>query len=140
MLKPLHIALLATLMAPLAQADEGHEGRRPELPAAAFEACAGKQAGDKASMNGPEGRSMSGVCRDIKGKLALMPEGGRGGPGGEGRGFGPEAVKACEGKSAGDAASITGPEGRTLSGTCRERDGKLALMPDRKPGGEHKKD
>lgn len=135
MLKPIHLALLATLVAPLAMAAEDKDGARPDgPPPAAFEACAGKQAGDKASMSGPEGRSFSGVCRDVKGKLALTPEGGRGG---EGRGPGPEAFKACEGKSAGDTASITGPEGRSFSGTCRERDGKLALMPDRKPKGEH---
>jgi hypothetical protein len=52
----------------------------------------------------------------------------------------PEALKACEGKSAGDAVQIQTPHGDTITGTCREMpDGWLAAMPqggphDRPPG------
>ena len=31
----------------------------------------------------------------------------------------PEAHKACEGRVAGDAVSITRPDGRTISGSCQ---------------------
>ena len=47
----------------------------------------------------------------------------------------PEALKACEGKSAGDAVQIQTPRGDTITGTCREMpDGRLAAMPQ---GGPH---
>lgn len=146
MLKTLHVALLACLAAPLAMAaDEApkHEGHHMEPPAAAFTACEGKQAGDKGSFTGPDGKAMSGVCHDMKGKLALMPEraGGKGVPDGEGRmGPPPEAFKACEGKSSGDKVTISGPEGKTLSGVCHDMKGKLAAMPEHKSGGHPQKE
>jgi len=43
----------------------------------------------------------------------------------------PEAYKACEGKSAGDASQFVGPGGTTVSGKCEEFNGKLILRPDR---------
>ena len=43
----------------------------------------------------------------------------------------PEAYKACEGKSAGSAAQFVGSRGETVSGVCKEIDGKLILLPDR---------
>ena len=43
----------------------------------------------------------------------------------------PEVYKACEGKSAGSAAQFVDPRGRTVSGICKEVDGKLILQPDR---------
>ena len=56
-------------------------------------------------------------------------------PGGTPPGPPPEAVKACEGKKAGDTASFSGRDGRTLTGTCESRDGVLALRPNRPQGG-----
>lgn len=43
----------------------------------------------------------------------------------------PEAYKACEGKSAGSASEFVDSRGRTVSGICKEVDGKLILRPDR---------
>jgi len=48
----------------------------------------------------------------------------------------PEAVKACEGKKAGDTASFSGRDGRTLTGTCESQNGVLALRPNRPQGGQ----
>jgi len=45
-----------------------------------------------------------------------------------------EAYQACEGKSAGDASQFVNPRGDTVSGICKERDGKLILRPDRPEG------
>jgi hypothetical protein len=49
----------------------------------------------------------------------------------------PEAYCACEGKSAGDTAEFTSPQGDTVTGTCEEdRDGdRLVLRPDNAPEG-----
>ncbi len=50
------------------------------------------------------------------------------------------ALKACEGKSEGDAVSLTGPEGESLDATCAlNREGQLAAKPPRPPkGGERR--
>jgi hypothetical protein len=46
----------------------------------------------------------------------------------------PEAIAACQGLKAGDAASFTGRRGETLAGTCQAGpDGQLALRPERGP-------
>lgn len=142
MLKFQHIALLACLAAPLAMAaerDAGHQegGRHMGPPPGAAEACEGKSAGDKASLSGPDGKTFSGVCREKDGKLVLVPEHGsrEGGERGEheGRRMGPPpgAAKACEGKDEGDEVSLSGPDGKSHSAVCREKDGKLMAMPER---------
>jgi hypothetical protein len=46
----------------------------------------------------------------------------------------PEAFKACEGKTEGSIAQFTGPDGETITGTCRTADGRLVLRPDRPRG------
>jgi hypothetical protein len=46
----------------------------------------------------------------------------------------PEAYKACEGKKVGDASQFVNQRGETVSGICKERDGKLILRPDRLEG------
>lgn len=97
MLKTLQVALLACLVAPMAMAADdtapNHDAHHMESsasdhkggpdgdgrkgpPPEAFKACEGKSAGDKVSMSGPEGKSMSATCHDMKGKLAAMPEHG----------------------------------------------------------------
>ena len=43
----------------------------------------------------------------------------------------PEAYTACQGKSAGDAASFVTPWGETVEGVCVVKDAKLVLRPDR---------
>lgn len=45
-----------------------------------------------------------------------------------------EAIDACVGMNAGDAASFTSPRGDDVTGICEERDGQLILHPDNPPG------
>lgn len=54
----------------------------------------------------------------------------------------PEAFEACAGKSEGDTADLTTPDGETVSGTCQSLEGELVLVledgqrpsqPDREP-------
>ena len=40
----------------------------------------------------------------------------------------PEAVKACEGKMAGDTTSFTGSRGETLTATCKEIEARWLLF------------
>ncbi len=74
----------------------------------------------------------------IVGLISLMPmivsaAGNRG----QGRPQGPppEAIAACEGKSAGDSVTFTGRRGETLEATCQEKDGQLAAVPNNMPEG-----
>ena len=68
----------------------------------------------------------------------LLPSiGSASGKNGQGRPQGPppEAIEACEGKSAGDSVTFTGRQGETLEATCQEKDGQLAAAPDNMPEG-----
>jgi hypothetical protein len=56
-------------------------------------------------------------------------------PGGKPPGPPPEAVQACQGKTAGAQASITGRDGRSFTGVCENVDGVLALRPSHGNGG-----
>ena len=58
---------------------------------------------------------------------------GRGPGNGPGNGPPPEAFTACEGKSEGDSVEIQTPRGDTITGTCQDHDGQLALRPDNGP-------
>ena len=109
-----------------------HRGPPPE----AYQACAGKSAGNTAQFVNPRGDMVSGTCEaDPDGKLVLRPEGG---PRGGHDGPPPEAYSACEGKSAGGAAQFVNPHGDTVSGTCEaDPDGKLVLRPEGGPRGGH---
>jgi len=59
-------------------------------PREAFEACDGKQAGDKATFTTPRGETMTGTCKMIPARLAVVPDrppqGGDGRPQGQGNG------------------------------------------------------
>ncbi len=48
----------------------------------------------------------------------------------------PEAIKACEGKNAGDKVEFDGPRGETFTGICREINGQLAAAPEGMPPGD----
>jgi hypothetical protein len=43
----------------------------------------------------------------------------------------PGAFTACEGKNVGDSAQDVSPRGDTVTGTCQDFNGTLALRPDR---------
>ncbi len=55
--------------------------------------------------------------------------------GGQGRRQGPppEAIAACEGKSAGDSVKFTGRQGESVKATCQEIEGQLAAVPENMP-------
>ncbi|BCR06310.1 hypothetical protein DESUT3_33790 [Desulfuromonas versatilis] len=74
----------------------------------------------------------------ITGLICLMPmvafaadQQGQGRP----KGPPPEAIAACEGKSAGDSVEFTGRRGDTLKATCQEVEGQLVAVPDNAPQG-----
>jgi hypothetical protein len=128
----LFLPVLLAVNAPAASASE--DGGPPMPPPAAFTACEGKKAGDKAESVTPDGRTITGICEERDGRLFLRPDhlpqqqgqNGAGGPP-------PAAFTACEGKKAGDKAESVTPDGRTITGTCEERDGRLFLRPDHLP-------
>jgi len=45
----------------------------------------------------------------------------------------PEAFAACKDKKEGDRAEFTGPQGKSVTGTCRREGDQLALRPDHPP-------
>lgn len=47
----------------------------------------------------------------------------------------PEAYAACKGKAEGASVTLTMPDGKTLTGTCRTMNGTLVAMPAGGPGG-----
>jgi len=49
----------------------------------------------------------------------------------KGQGPPPEAYVACEGKSAGAKAELTGPQGETITGICEQEGDRMVLRPDR---------
>ena len=111
----------------------GKGGPRGGPPPEAYKACEGKSEGDTAEMTGPDGRTMTGTCMMQGDRLVMRPD--RPEPGSRsGRDRPkppPEAYKACEGKSEGDTAEMTGPDGRTMTGTCMMQGDTLVLRPDR---------
>jgi len=59
-------------------------------PQEAVDACSGKREGEVVRFNTPFGDNVSGVCREIRGKLIAVPEGGPPGPPGRREGRGPQ--------------------------------------------------
>lgn len=47
----------------------------------------------------------------------------------------PEAYAACKGKTEGASVTLTMPDGKSLTGTCRTMGGTLVAMPAGGPGG-----
>ena len=106
-------------------------GMKQAIPAEAYKACEGKNAGDAAQFVGKSGKTIKGACKDLDGKLVLLPERHKGKAAGMKRAIPETAYKACEGKKAGDAAQLVTKNGKTLTGTCKDLDGKLVLQPER---------
>ncbi|RWX52511.1 hypothetical protein VU01_100416 [Candidatus Electrothrix marina] len=121
---------LATVWSVNALAARPNNGPKP--PPEAYTACKGKQPGEKASFTGPMGHAVSGTCEQQGGgRLFLRPDHlGRG----NGNGIPPAAYRDCTGKRLGDAVQITGPAGRTISGTCQSDGDRLYLRLDSPPG------
>jgi len=101
------------------------EGGKQGPSQEASDACKGHAEGDTVQMKNSRGETVSGTCRNIDGKMLLVPgEGVRGG------GSRPQWVyDACKGHAEGDTVQAKTPRGETVSGTCRNVDGKMALVP-----------
>lgn len=54
----------------------------PEPPPIAYQACADLNEGDKVEFSNKDGKNFEGVCRELNGRLAAMPNHPLGGPGG----------------------------------------------------------
>ncbi|MCP3941945.1 MAG: hypothetical protein GY710_10745 [Desulfobacteraceae bacterium] len=115
---------------------DGHKGPPPE----AYTACENKSTGDTAQFTGPDGKSVTGTCEQEGDRLVLRPDNPPGGKNSENRqsmgghkGPPPEAYTACENKTAGDTAKFTGPDGRSVTGTCEQEGDRLVLRSDNPP-------
>ena len=77
------------------------------------------------------------LCGTLATTLVLAQPNGRGAPPSPP----PEAFTACQGKAEGATVTITLPDGKTLSATCRAVPGAsstaLAAMPDQPPPRPH---
>jgi len=123
----------AVALALSGSARAGEDGGPPAPPAEALQACASIQVGATCSFTSPDGRQVSGTCRNgPRGETAAcMPDGLHHGH----RGPPPEALQACNGAQADASCSFTLPDGFQVSGTCRAGpDGTgLACAPSRPP-------
>jgi hypothetical protein len=92
------------------------DGRRPGPPPEAITACEGRRPGDTVQFQSPRGETITATCREVRGQLVAVPEGGL-----HGRRPGPppEAFQACDGKNQGDAVQFHTPRGETITATCR---------------------
>lgn len=73
--------------------------------------------------------TLAGLCLGLS--LAAFTCGAlaQGAPGGQPPGPPPEAYTACKGQTEGASVTLTMPDGKTLSGTCRTMNGTLVAMP-----------
>ena len=133
-------------------------GRGRSIPQAAYQNCAGKQAGDTVQITTRTGKIISGTCQSDGDKLYLRPDSSPGMKShsgnrsdgnsdfnknqpprnrkGNSRSTPPEAAyRACEGKTAGQEVQMTTPQGRTITGTCEEEGDRLFLRSDRSRSG-----
>ncbi len=134
---PLIVLLLILFSIACSQQSNGKSsGKNLCPPSEAYQACEGKSAGDASQFVDPYGVTVRGICEELYGKLILQPDNPEGKSGSKRVGPPPEAYNACEGKKVGDASQFVNPRGETVSGICKERDGKLILRPDR-PKADH---
>ncbi len=68
-----------------ALAERGSDERRqpPRPPEVALDACSNADKADPCSFEGRRGKALNGICEDIRGELACVPEGHRRGRHGE---------------------------------------------------------
>ena len=137
------ITLLLASQNVLANDNQQSSSDRQGPPPEATTACEGKSAGDSAEFEGRNGDSITGTCEEMNGQLILRPDNPPNGQNnqqansddqsGDRQGPPPEAITACEGKSAGDSADFEGKDGESILGTCEDMNGQLILRPDNAP-------
>ena len=144
------ITLLLASQNVLANDNQQSSSDRQGPPPEATTACEGKSAGDSAEFEGRNGDSVTGTCEEMNGQLILRPDNPPNGQNnqqassggqqsnsdnqnGDRQGPPPEAITACEGKSAGDSADFEGKDGESILGTCEDMNGQLILRPDNAP-------
>ncbi|MEH6450422.1 MAG: hypothetical protein V7765_17255 [Oleispira sp.] len=127
-------ALIFTSQASLAEENEQQTSQRRGPPPAAFTACEGKSAGEKAQFETRRGTILAGTCEEIggknAGKLVLRPD-DRSNKKSKNRTPPAEAFSACEGKKQGDLSQFENHRGKILKGSCEDMNGKLVLRPER---------
>lgn len=76
--KTVVILALAVMVPAAGLAYGGHwgGGKAKGPPQEAIDACSGKSEGDAVRFTTPRGKTVSGTCRDVRGKLIAVPEGG----------------------------------------------------------------
>ena len=98
-------------------------------PLEAYTACEGKQPDEQSSFVTETGNTISGQCKQQQdGRLILIPAQLR-----EVSRIPAAAYEHCVGKKVGDAAQLTIPTGKTISGTCQLDGDRLYLRPDSPP-------
>lgn len=68
--------LLITLLTGCAGNDGPNDNRRKGPPPEAISACKDKQVGDSVEFTGRRGETLTATCKELKGQLAAVPEGG----------------------------------------------------------------
>lgn len=127
-------ALMFTSQASYAEDNEQQTSQRRGPPPAAFTACEGKSAGEKAQFETRHGKTLAGACETLggknAGKLVLRPDAH---PNKKSNKRTPpaEAFTACEGKKQGDLSQFENRRGKILKGSCEDMKGKLVLRPER---------
>lgn len=130
---------LLTLIPAAGWAADGPTGPRAQgPPQQAYDACAGKKAGDQVRLTTPRGNSVDAICREYDGKLAARPQRG---PAWSGKGAGRQSMgpgMAAHGRRGGkgmgmgfgqdncwmsDALKLT-PEQKTKIQAIRDEEGK----------------
>lgn len=129
-MKPILCALLLSGLAiGYAQAEEQAAttaaGKTRTPPEFLIRACDAHAAGESVSFTTPRGETATGVCTAKDGVLFAKPDWKRGEGHRHMRAMHEAALKACEGKSAGEAVTLESPRGDTLKATCQ-----LVAVPD----------
>lgn len=123
------LLLTLTILLPSASFASGQVRGPKGPPSEAIEACEGKSAGDNVEFTGRRGETLEATCQEKDGQLAAVPDNKPEGSDRRPQGPPPEAIEACEDKSAGDSIEFIDRRGETQEATCEEKDGQLAAVP-----------
>ncbi|MBN2250585.1 MAG: hypothetical protein JW724_00740 [Candidatus Altiarchaeota archaeon] len=102
-------------------------GRQRNMPSEAMDSCAGKSEGDACKYLG-DGETVTGTCRILMGGQMMCVSGNMEQMGNRTR-MQVGGQSACEGKAKGDSCSLS-MGGRSIEGSCINRDGEVICMPD----------
>ena len=111
------------------------QGKPPQPPQEAINACSEKSANAACEFSSPRGDKMTGTCEKERDQLACRP-------------IPKEAIAACTEKSEGATCEFSSPRGDKMTGTCQKKPEQLACVlkeppkregkPGEAPSGEQK--